>query len=402
MNTSQTQKLTVFIGIYNGEKYLESLQKQLLSQTYQDFHLVVIDNSSTDNSWEALASWPVIFGEKLVLHRNDKNLGSGGSLVKALNSGLISTKWFTTMHQDDDYFARHIEKLVETIQSSPDDVVAVCTGMASMDENSQSLPTPPRASWLVDDYSTPNSFLINLRTQTLSFPTTAFRTEEFSQCFRFWHSPTFSDTETTLLLCGHGEFRYNPQETMRYRENPQSESHVINSVEALLGATVSLSRVFTSEEFRTVLSKVDLSQRGLFFDELMSSIEIRLRESSLLYLVKVLASEACANAWEYKESQPSVLLSEFYEAVNSRFTQTLLSNLSGEPVPEPKRGLSEELRILSGDLSQEVFSKHSRRKTRLNSMFSKFPLVFRIRIFRAYVRLFAIKQPNHYWNAFWK
>jgi glycosyltransferase involved in cell wall biosynthesis len=402
MDISQTQKFTVFVGIYNGQKYLDSLKSQLLTQSYQDFQLVVIDNASTDGSWDALADWPTIFGEKLILRRNETNLGGGGSLAKALKEGLIVTEWFTTIHQDDDYFSGHIEKLVEIIQSSPTDVVAVCTGMASMDENSQSLATPPRASWLVDDPSIPNSFLINLRTQTLSFPTTAFRTKEFLQCFRFWHSPTFSDTETTLLLCGHGEFRYNSQETMRYRENPQSESHVINSVEALLGAAVSLSRIFSSEEFRTVLSKVDNRQRGLFFDELMSSIEIRLRESNLLYLVKILASESCANAWEYKESRPSSLLSEFYEAMNSRFTQTLLSNLSGAPVPEPAGGLSEELRILSGDLSQEIFNQHSRRKSQLNSIFSKFPLKLRIRIFRAYVRLFAIKQPNHYWNAFWK
>ena len=390
------------MGIYNGERYLESLQKQLLSQTYQDFQLVVIDNCSTDNSWEILAGWPAIFGEKLILRRNELNLGGSGSLAKALSLGLISTHWFTMIHQDDDYFADHIEKLVETIRSSPTNVVAVCSGMASMNENAQSLPSPPRASWLVDDYSTPSSFLINLRTQTLSFPSAAFRTKEFSQCFRFWHSPTFSDTETTLLLCGHGEFRYIPQETMRYRVNPHSESRVINPVERLLGATIGLSRVFTSEEFRTVLSNVDLSQRGVFFDELMSSIEIRLRESSLLYLVKILASEACANAWEYTESRPSSLLSEFYNAANSRFTQTLLSNLSGEPVPEPNRELSEKLRILSGDLSQEIFNQHSRRKSSLNSIFSKLPLALRIVIFRVYVRVFAIKQPNHYWNAFWK
>jgi hypothetical protein len=189
---------------------------------------------------------------------------------------------------------------------------------------------------------------------------------------------------------------------MRYRENPHSDSHVINSVEALLGATISLSRVFTSEEFRNVLGKVDLAERGLFFDELMSSIEIRLRESSLLHLVKILASESCANAWDYKESRSSNLLSEFYEAINSRYTQKLLSNLSGESVPYPGRGFSEELRILSGDLSQEVFTQHSRRKSQLNSIVSKFPLKLKIRIFRVYVKLFAIKQPNHYWNAFWK
>jgi hypothetical protein len=205
-----------------------------------------------------------------------------------------------------------------------------------------------------------------------------------------------------LLLCGHGEFRYLSEETMRYRENPQSESHVIDSVEAVLGATISLSRVFTSEEFRTVLGKVDHRQRALFFSELMSSIEIRLRDSSLLYLVKILASEACANAWEYKESQPSILLSEFYQSVNSRFTQTLLSNLSGEPIPEPRLGQSEELRVLSGDLSQEIFTQHSKGRSHLITIFSKLPLTIRIQIFRVYVRVFAIKQPNHYWNAFWK
>jgi glycosyltransferase involved in cell wall biosynthesis len=402
MNFSQTRNFTVFIGVYNGQKYLESLLSQLLSQSYQDFQLVVIDNASTDGSWAALADWPAIFGARLILHRNETNLGGGGSIAKAINSGLIKTDWFTMLHQDDDYFSGHLEKLVETIQDSPNDVVAVCTGMASMNENSQTIPTPPRASWLVEDYSTPSSFLINLRTQTLSFPTAAFRTQEFSKCFRFWHSPTFSDTETTLLLCGHGEFRYVLQETMRYRENPQSESHVVNSVEALLGATISLSRVFTSEEFRTVLSKVDHSQRDLFFNELMSSIEIRLRDSNLLYLVKILASEACCNAWEYKESQPSILLSEFYQAVNSRFTQTLLSNLSGEPIPEINKDLNEGLRILSGVLSQEVFNQHTKRKSHINAIFGKLPLAIRIRIFRAYVRVLAIKQPNHYWNAFWK
>jgi glycosyltransferase involved in cell wall biosynthesis len=402
MSTAQTYKLTVFVGIYNGEKYLASLQSQILSQSFQDFQLIVIDNASTDGSWDALSQWCDVFGKRLIIRRNETNLGGGGSLASALNSGLIQGQWFTTLHQDDFYFAGHLERLMATIEGSPNDVVAVCTGMASMDEKAKEIPSPPRASWLVNDNSAPSSFLINLRTQTLSFPSAAFKTDAFSCCFQYWHSPTFSDTETTLLLCGHGEFRYIPDETMRYRENPISESHVVNSMEALLGATISLSRVFASQEFRTVLSKVDRGERGLFFTELMSSIEIRLQESSLLYLVKILASEACANAWEYKESQPSIFLSEFYQTINSRFIPKLLSNLSGQPMPEPRTGLSEDLRILSGDLSQEIFNQHSRRKSQLNSIFSRLPLKLRIRIFRVYVRAFAIKQPNYFWNAFWK
>jgi len=402
MNFNQTEKFTVFLGIYNGESYLESLEAQILAQSYQDFLLVVVDNASTDGSWQALNRWSEIFGDKLVLRRNDTNLGGGGSLANAVNSGLIDTEWFTTLHQDDLYFPEHLEKIISTIRSSSGDVVAVCTGMASMDENSQKIPTPPRASWLVDDYSAPSSFLINLRTQTLSFPTAAFRTKEFAQCFRFWHNPTFLDTETTLLLCGHGEFRYILEETMRYRENPQSESHVVNSMQALLSAATSLSRVFTSEEFRTVLSKVNLEEKGLFFSELMSSIEVRLGDSSLAHLVKILASEACANAWGYKEPRSSVLLSEFYRALDSKFTYTLLTKLSGEPIPQLQIPLREELRALSGDLSQKIFTEHSRKKSYLNVLFSKLPIKLRIMIFRVYVRAFAIKQPNHYWNAFWR
>jgi glycosyltransferase involved in cell wall biosynthesis len=397
-----TQKLTVFLGVYNGEEYLTSVEAQILSQSFQDFHLVVVDNASTDSSWQVLCRWQATFGDKLTLSRNDRNLGGGGSLANAINSGLINTEWFTTLHQDDFYFAEHLEKIVAIIRSSSNDVVAVCTGMASMDVKSQRIPTPPRASWLVDDYSAPNSFLINLRTQTLSFPTAAFRTKEFSQCFRFWHSPTFVDTEITLMLCGHGEFRYVLEETMRYRENPQSESHVVNSVESLLGTAMSLSRVFTSEEFRNVLSKVGGDEKGLFYSELMSSIEIRLCDSSLLYLIKILASEACANAWGYQEPQSSALLIEFYRALDSKFTYRFLSEISGEPIRELQIPLREYLRELSGDLSQQIFTQYSRKKSNLNKIFSKFPLKIRITIFRVYVRLYAIKQPNHYWNAFWK
>jgi len=402
MSTAKTYKLTVFVGIYNGEKYLASLQSQILSQSFQDFQLIVIDNASTDGSWEVLSQWQEVFGERLIIRRNETNLGGGGSFVSALNAGLIQSQWFTSMHQDDFYFEGHLEKLVTTIQNSSDDVVAVCTGMASMNDEAKEIPSPPRASWLINDHSAPSSFLINLRTQTLSFPSAAFKTDAFSKCFRYWHSPTFLDTETTLMLCGHGEFRYVCEETMRYRENPQSESHVTNSLEALFGASIGLSRVFASEEFRTVLGKVNREERGIFYSELMSSIEIRIRESTLLYLVKILASEACANAWEYKESQSSNLLIDYYQGIDSRFAPTLLSNLSGEQIVKPEDSLRDALRALSGNLAQEIFIRHSRKRSQVNFIFAKLPLVFRIRLFRVYVRVFAIKQPNHYWNAFWK
>jgi len=44
------KKLLVIIPFYNVEKYLEEAIEGILQQTYQNFHLVLVDDASTDNS----------------------------------------------------------------------------------------------------------------------------------------------------------------------------------------------------------------------------------------------------------------------------------------------------------------------------------------------------------------
>ena len=79
MPTGQnSSEITVFLGIYNGENYLQSLRNQLKSQKFQGFKLVVVDNASTDNSFEQLGAWKSEFGDRITLHMNDQNLGGGG------------------------------------------------------------------------------------------------------------------------------------------------------------------------------------------------------------------------------------------------------------------------------------------------------------------------------------
>jgi glycosyltransferase involved in cell wall biosynthesis len=393
---------TVYLGIFNGEKYLSSCRSQLLAQSSQEFQIVVIDNASTDDSWELLKKWKEDFGSRLSIYRNEINLGGGGSLARALNQGLISSEWFATMHQDDYYYSNHVQLLLDEIKRSPKEVVAICTGMSSMNFIGEKIPTPVRAMWLSDNYSSPDSFLLNLRAQSLSFPSSAFQREVFHKCFQYWHSPAFGDTEVTLRLCGHGEFRYITTETVAYRENPQSESHVVNLLESQMSASISLSRVFASVEFQKVLSEVKGNERALFFSELISALEVRIKDSPLLYLIQILASEECCRAWGYKEQQPLIILNEIYQAMNAQFTANLMSSLANEQPSRINQDLNLALSELSGRISATIFSKLSRPKSRVNVIFSKLPLKIRMKLFRFYVRIFAIKQPNHYWNAFWR
>ena len=399
-----SQPLTVFLGIYNGSTYLDSLKIQLMNQSIRDFKLLVVDNCSQDSSWQQLQEWKEEFGEALTLHRNEHNLGGGGSLDYALRNGLINTPWFAMMHQDDFYLPSHVKVLTNAIQVSSPFTVGICTAMGSMDNDGSTQPTPPRALWLIEDSSQANSFLINLRLQAFSFPTAAVKLDAFLESFAHWHSPSFSDTETTLNLITRGELKYIMKETIKYRENPNSESHVVNSFESTMGASLGLTRVFTSKGFRNLLKKVEIDLRAKFFAELMSGIENRLSESSMAHHLKILATEECCYAWNYSELESNSFLSNIYATLGSNFTSTLLAEKSSISIPPSDQTLETSLRFYSNQLGNASFGR-STIKSRANLLLRftmTLPLPVRRYLFRVYVKLRAIKQPDYYWNVFWK
>jgi len=43
-------KVSIGMPVYNGDRYLASAIESLLSQTFTDFSLVVVDNASTDGT----------------------------------------------------------------------------------------------------------------------------------------------------------------------------------------------------------------------------------------------------------------------------------------------------------------------------------------------------------------
>ena len=49
--------VTVYVVNHNYGKYLDQAVESILSQTFQDFELILIDNGSTDNSKEKLKKY---------------------------------------------------------------------------------------------------------------------------------------------------------------------------------------------------------------------------------------------------------------------------------------------------------------------------------------------------------
>ncbi len=58
--------ISVIITTYNAEKLIEKTLHSVISQTYKDFEVVIIDDGSTDNTVKAI--------ENFVRENNSKNI----------------------------------------------------------------------------------------------------------------------------------------------------------------------------------------------------------------------------------------------------------------------------------------------------------------------------------------
>lgn len=312
---SRNATATIYLGLFNADPYLDSLLEQLQAQK-GDLPVLVVDNASEDGTWSRIQGWVKIFGKRLTLVRNPKNLGGAGSLY--LNSDLITTDWFLTFHQDDFYLANHASTLCQAIESASADTICISTEMGRLSPDGLKSPTPPRASWFLPDTTPETMFLTNLRLHNVPFPAAAFRTNKFFEIETPWHSTAFPDTEWVLLAASQGTFKFIPDETMRYRENPNSESHAIDRAEKYLGAMSALMRVFANPSFRKICHGVRPEDRRAFAVSCFEGIEIRLGEvSDYSNLIKLAAAEQMTSAWGYEETTPTNFVRDFYQSLGS-------------------------------------------------------------------------------------
>src|SRR4051794_2636243 len=54
---SKPPKVTVLMGVYNGERYLRPAMESILGQTFTDFEFLIIDDGSTDGSGAIIRSY---------------------------------------------------------------------------------------------------------------------------------------------------------------------------------------------------------------------------------------------------------------------------------------------------------------------------------------------------------
>jgi glycosyltransferase involved in cell wall biosynthesis len=72
MNDIHSPLVSVVITVYNGEKYIEQSIESILSQTYQAWELIIINDGSSDNTENLILKYP---DKRIKYLRNDTNRG---------------------------------------------------------------------------------------------------------------------------------------------------------------------------------------------------------------------------------------------------------------------------------------------------------------------------------------
>ena len=70
-------KISVVVPMYNAENFINVCIISILEQTFKDFELILIDDCSTDKTFEIAKSFN---DSRIKLLQNEKNLGMPGSV----------------------------------------------------------------------------------------------------------------------------------------------------------------------------------------------------------------------------------------------------------------------------------------------------------------------------------
>lgn len=93
----KSDKVSIIVPVYNVEKYLDECMESILSQTYSNLEVILIDDGSTDSSGNMCDNYKALDNRIIVIHKPN------GGLSSARNAGMdIATGDYLIFVDSDD------------------------------------------------------------------------------------------------------------------------------------------------------------------------------------------------------------------------------------------------------------------------------------------------------------
>jgi glycosyltransferase involved in cell wall biosynthesis len=205
--------VSVVMPLYNKADVLQETLASVLTQTFREFELVVVDDGSTDQG----ASLVEGAADPRVRLVRQANLGVSG----ARNRGIQEARgeWVALVDADDLWTATHLEELVAAVRNAP--VIGAFTNFVN---ESSRLPSvaPQLPSQRVDDYF---SFALANGGYSMFSSAVLIRRKELVGCGLFAvGEPAGEDIDMWCRLALRGSLQYVTSPSAIYRDTLDSSS----------------------------------------------------------------------------------------------------------------------------------------------------------------------------------
>lgn len=208
-------KISILLPIFNAENYLKEALESILNQSFNNWELVAVNDSSTDRSLEILKHYQT----------KDKRISffsvrKQNSLADVLNLGLEKCvgKYIIRMDADDIMLSNRLSLQFEFMEQHPE--VVVCGGQIQFID-SKGIEIGFRSYALDDDRLRKTFFLFS----PFAHPATIIRKESLEKVGGYENNlQKVEDIMLWFKLAKVGKFANIPQTVLKYRITDNSQS----------------------------------------------------------------------------------------------------------------------------------------------------------------------------------
>lgn len=119
--TIKAPQISVCMPVYNGAWCLGAALESVLTQTFQDFEILIFDDASTDGTWGVLES---VQDPRVRCHRNPRNIGAEANWNQCLQAATGT--YIKIFHQDDKMAPDCLKRQLDCLELDPRRVLAFC------------------------------------------------------------------------------------------------------------------------------------------------------------------------------------------------------------------------------------------------------------------------------------
>lgn len=121
--------VSILIPVYNRDNLIEETVQSALNQTYKDIEIIIVDNKSTDNTWQVLEELAVQ-DNRIKIFQNETNIGPVRNWQRCIDEA--TGKYGKILWSDDLIAPEFLEKTVPYLED--EDVGFVFTGIEIFDD----------------------------------------------------------------------------------------------------------------------------------------------------------------------------------------------------------------------------------------------------------------------------